>query len=183
MEKALKDKLRSELLWTSTKQGAFQRSRIYEKPEKIKLNKNDESKEKKKLRIFLEKFLYEEIYIGCKNRKIEEDELYKIINRLINKVNKKFRKILRDNKMRFGNAQKFVNLYLKLMWIAGWGKEPPHFPVDRIIQRNLPGIYPWTDMNKETYRKIITNANNVRKNNSVKTLAMWETLEYLELSK
>ena len=32
-----------------------------------------------------------------------------------------------------------LNLYLKYQWCLGNIKEPPHFPVDRIIQQKLNG--------------------------------------------
>jgi hypothetical protein len=40
-------------------------------------------------------------------------------------------------KINFGIAQKMLNLYLKYMWSLGNIQEPPHFPVDRIIQIKL----------------------------------------------
>lgn len=50
------------------------------------------------------------------------------------------------------------NLYLKYQWCLGNIHEPPHFPIDRIIQKKLKPkpIINWTEMNTaEAYMEII----------------------------
>ena len=76
--------------------------------------------------------------------------------------------------MNFGISQKMLNLYLKYQWCLGNIKEPPHFPVDRIIQEklnqvaknnNLPKIVieAWTLFENETkYLHIIRFAEQVK---------------------
>jgi hypothetical protein len=75
-----------------------------------------------------------------------------------------------SGKINFGIAQKMLNLYLKYMWSLGNIQEPPHFPVDRIIQIKLIeqakqlGITPikieaWTQFDDEKhYLKVISSA-------------------------
>lgn len=46
--------------------------------------------------------------------------------------------VLADGRMKIGHAQKALNLYLKYMWCAGWVREPPHCPFDRIVLQFVP---------------------------------------------
>ncbi|MFT6838780.1 MAG: hypothetical protein ACJAZR_002319 [Sediminicola sp.] len=78
-----------------------------------------------------------------------------------------FSEIFNGGQINFGIAQKMLNLYLKYQWCLGNIQEPPHFPVDRIIQQNLNilaknntlptlKIEPWTRFKDEThYLKVI----------------------------
>ncbi|AWV97022.1 hypothetical protein [Arcticibacterium luteifluviistationis] len=73
-----------------------------------------------------------------------------------------FRKsgVLDENVPAFGIAQKFLNLYLKYVWCLGEIKEPPHFPIDRSIQKTMgipaEDILAWTKIVcRETYMQII----------------------------
>ena len=72
--------------------------------------------------------------------------------------------------MNFGISQKMLNLYLKYQWCKGAIVEPPHFPVDRIIQEELnkvarknklkaKKIEPWTQFKDENhYLKVVNHA-------------------------
>ena len=83
---------------------------------------------------------------------------------------KQYKEIFNGGKINFGIAQKMLNLYLKYQWCLGNIIEPPHFPVDRIIQQKLneqaklKGMYklellPWTQFKDEThYSKVINHA-------------------------
>tara|TARA_R110000765_G_scaffold340818_2_gene430866 strand:- start:215 stop:763 length:549 start_codon:yes stop_codon:yes gene_type:complete len=78
-----------------------------------------------------------------------------------------FSEIFNGGEINFGIAQKMLNLYLKYQWCLGNIPEPPHFPVDRIIQQKLNKndenntlaplqIEPWTRFKDEThYLKVI----------------------------
>jgi hypothetical protein len=79
----------------------------------------------------------------------------------------RFASIFVSGKINFGIAQKMLNLYLKYQWCLGNIPEPPHFPVDRIIQEKLIKrarenkianikLEPWTQFKDEThYVKVI----------------------------
>ncbi|MCM4150021.1 hypothetical protein DHD05_00315 [Arenibacter sp. N53] len=78
-----------------------------------------------------------------------------------------FSEIFTGGEINFGISQKILNLYLKYQWCLGNIPEPPHFPVDRIIQQKLNRhventtmvslqIEPWTRFKDEThYLKVI----------------------------
>lgn len=72
----------------------------------------------------------------------------------------------------FGIAQKFLNLYLKYVWCLGEIKEPPHFPIDRSIQKTMgissSKVLPWTMIkDKETYMRIIELGQKLKGENSL----------------
>lgn len=168
------DKLRTELIWALTRQGAFQRSRIYKE-------KTDE-KLKKEFRDEIKNFLRNEIYLKFKNKSISENQLIDKIESLIRHLEKNFGRVLCNNAFQFGNAQKFINLYLKYMWIIGEINEPPHFPVDRIIQKELKTeVYNWTNMSKTQYLEVINRAKfHIQDIVEFESIAEWEALVYLE---
>ena len=114
------------------------------------------------------------------NSNISEKQLLKLISGLQLAVKLKYKTILLGGNLRFGNAQKIVNLYLKNMWIAGWIKTPPHFPIDRIIQNKFQKIVPWTNMNRTEYFSIIFEAKNHMIKDGYKNLATWELNKYFE---
>lgn len=52
---------------------------------------------------------------------------------------------LRDGRLRFGGAQKALNLFLKYLWCADRIPPPPHCPFDSVIIAKLPGVHvAWT---------------------------------------
>lgn len=51
-------------------------------------------------------------------------------------ISRRFKPILHNGHLRIGTAQKSVNLYLKYLWCFDEIPEPPHFPLDRIVQRS-----------------------------------------------
>jgi hypothetical protein len=87
---------------------------------------------------------------------------------------KKYSEIFNGGQINFGIAQKMLNLYLKYQWCLGNIKEPPHFPVDRIIQQKLNEqaklkglpkleLLPWTQFEDEIhYSKVINNARSLK---------------------
>jgi hypothetical protein len=90
--------------------------------------------------------------------------------------------ILRGGRFRVGVAQKYLNLYLKYLWCAGWAEMPPHCPFDSIIMRLLPAPsrVPWTKLDGvAAYRRLVESAGIVAEHRS---LAVWELEEYSALS-
>lgn len=61
--------------------------------------------------------------------------------------------------MRYGTAQKILNVHLKYLWCLGRITDPPHFPVDRRIQETMKmkNVLSWTKHMKkeEEYMKVI----------------------------
>jgi hypothetical protein len=114
-----------------------------------------------------------------RNKDVSKDALLFTIDQLV-KASERY-EILDGNRLRFGNAQKFVNLYLKCMWTCGYIKIPPHFPVDRIILSILcPGKkIRWTKMNRDTYLEIINEAEEKCVEDGYETIAEWEASKYL----
>jgi len=94
--------------------------------------------------------------------------------------NSKYHKsILGNGQLNIGTAQKLLNLVLKYYWCLGWIEEPPHFPVDRIIQKSLPAKRrrTWTKIYSiEDYMTVIDAARNQLKDGE--TLAQWELKNY-----
>lgn len=56
---------------------------------------------------------------------------------------------LSGGRLRFGVAQKVVNLYLKYMWVAGFIGKPPHCPIDGLIAKDARIHYRWTTSDSE----------------------------------
>jgi len=170
MERKRRKKFIGEIVWSATKQGSFQRAHIYRPKANIGAN------EKRKLRDQIKSFCFKNLYESYERSSITENELISQIEDLMEIITENFTDILKNGEFQFGNAQKFVNLYLKFLWAIGEIKEPPHFPVDRIIQKGFKPIRPWTNMNKEDYLKVIEEAR--RQIGDKKSLAEWEIIEY-----
>lgn len=76
--------------------------------------------------------------------------------------------------MKFGHAQKALNLYLKYHWCFGMLPMPPHCPLDSIVLKKIPGFTQerWTRLDSsERYVNIISAAK-VQANGV--PLAVWE---------
>lgn len=173
MENERLKKLKSELIWAATRQGAFQRSNIY-------LNDQINNDKKRVFREFIKKYLFENVFEKYYKTKINEEHLYNLIADLQKYSQLNFKEIFKGGELRFGNAQKIINLYLKSMWIADWLDVPPHFPVDRIIQNKMGTIFPWTNMDKADYKSIIYNARKLMVDDGYAELAVWEANKYFE---
>ena len=144
--------------------GAFQRGNVYEK-------KNVSEDERKEFRKELEKELIE-ISKSYINGEVASEKHIENINKLINFS--KGKKILNDERLKFGIAQKLLNLYLKYLWCSEKIKIPPHCPFDRIILEKLGVKDNWTQMdNLESYKKWIESAKIVSEKNNLK-IAEWE---------
>ena len=102
------------------------------------------------------------------------------IQRLGDELSGKHSELLVSGRMRFGHAQKALNLYLKYLWCLQKVEEPPHFPVDSIILKKIPKFttFRWTRMeSSEQYVKIIEAAREQARRQNL-SLACWELREY-----
>ena len=98
------------------------------------------------------------------------------IESLSNRATREHSVCLRKGKLRFGVAQKLVNLYLKYLWVADLVEEPPHCPIDGIV-RDLAGLdYNWiTDDSRCQYERVIAA---LKRRAHPKSLAVWELQEF-----
>lgn len=88
-----------------------------------------------------------------------------------------FGECLKNRKLRFGVAQKMINLYLKFLWCIGEIQEPPHCPVDGYVKIALGdmGLTNWTEMTEEAqYQEYISKITS-------SSPANWELLQWSEL--
>lgn len=148
-------------IWMLTFGGAFQRANIYKKT----ASEVQKGYFKTLTRGFIENVLLESYKIG----KISDEQHVENIKN-ISEYSSNFSEIFQGGKINFGISQKLLNLYLKYMWSLGNIEEPPHFPIDRIIQGKLIGhtrqlgikpiaLKPWTQFNDEKhYLEVINSA-------------------------
>ncbi|MCF7956670.1 MAG: hypothetical protein K9M75_12775 [Phycisphaerae bacterium] len=117
-------------------------------------------------------------------RRLEEDYSQKEISESthINNIKKfqeelsvEFNDVLNGGKMRFGVAQKAVNLYLKFLWCLGYVEhEPPHCPVDRVVLEAVDINENWTELDSsDRYKEMITIIKEQAKKEGL-SIAQWE---------
>ena len=110
--------------------------------------------------------------------KVNEKKHIKNLKSIIEN-SKKYSSILKDDKLSIGTVQKLLNLLLKYFWCLGLIPEPPHFPIDRIIQKRLPRVSRknWTELlSEKDYSSIINAAKDYLEDGE--TLAQWELEKY-----
>jgi hypothetical protein len=106
------------------------------------------------------------------NQEVSEEDHIKNIEKFREGLSRDFPTILNGGRMRFGIAQKAVNLYLKFLWCLGDIEEPPHCTIDGIVLTGVKSKIKWTELDcLEEYKGIIelikTKAGN-------KSIAEWE---------
>lgn len=172
--KATQDKFVREDLWLLTYSASFQRAHVY--------NKNQPVSQKKKIAFRNSMFhfcnsLAEEQY----QHEVLENKHIENIQALVDFTASEFPELLYNGKLKFGVAQKLLNLYLKYLWCISDIPAPPHFPIDRIIQDllKLPKRVSWTQMDSaEEYMMVINQAKKVMETKGYKSLAELELVEY-----
>ena len=156
-------------IWILTFGGGLQRANVYKADTK--------ESERKAFRNAISKFIEFELLPDYIKKVKPEDHVSNI--EAIIRESAEFESILNGCKLRFGVAQKIFNLYLKYQWCLGNIHEPPHFPVDRIIQTKLESknIVNWTAMDSaEEYLRIIGQAE--KKLEGKQSLAEWELVNF-----
>jgi hypothetical protein len=115
----------------------------------------------------------ENMLVQYKIGKVTDEQHITNIKELSNST-KQYSEIFNGGQINFGIAQKMLNLYLKYQWCLGNIAEPPHFPVDRIIQQKLNEqaklkgfpkleLLPWTQFKDEKhYSKVINHARSLK---------------------
>ena len=111
---------------------------------------------------------------------VSEDQHVQNISALASLLSSKHATLLADGRMKFGHAQKALNLYLKYLWCLGKLPIPPHCPIDSIILKKIPKFTQerWTQLDSpERYKCIIASAR-IKANEKELPLAVWELYEY-----
>lgn len=139
-------------------------------------NKNTTDKEKgifrKKIKIFLEGKLSKDY----SKRKVTEEEHKAIIEELQSESKNQGKDLLIRDCLNFGTCQKLLNMMCKYYWCAGYIKEPPHLPIDRINLENArikrEDMVNWTEIEEpDVYINLI---NKIKEKTSGQSLAQWE---------
>ena len=154
--------------------GAFQRAKIYKK--------NISNVQRKEFRNSVAALLPKFLKKIQKRKRYSHSDHYKTIESFSNKVLKKHRGILGGNKLRIGNAQKFLNLYWKVSWLLHKGTSRPiHCPFDSIIMKRLPKKVrvSWTQFDTiDEYKQLVEAVQT--KIGVDKSIAEWEMKIYLD---
>lgn len=168
-------KYRAEVIYRAAATGGSHRSNIYAEPK-------PSTAAREPLKLAIKSFLCATVFPGAASKVANGEPLAPgdvdaWIEALRERLAQDHAELLRNGELRYGNAQKYVNLYLKYMWTCGFGPEPPYFPVDRVIQKALPSRCrrPWTTMSKEGYDEVIAEAQKVA---GGKSLAQWKLAAY-----
>ena len=161
------DYLKDEV-WVLSLSASFQHNGIYEKSVKDR----DKQIFKNELKNYIQNTI-----LPLYKKKVVEDEHIKNLKLIIDS-SKEYGSILKHGQLSIGAVQKLLNLMLKYYWCLSLIPEPPHFPIDRIIQKKLPpdSRKNWTEMSFEDYSSIIKAAKNNLKDGE--TLAQWELQNY-----
>ena len=122
-------------------------------------------------------------YRGCAMNMTDSEHIEKII-KLRCQLRGEFLDILNNQCLRFGRAQKMLNLYLKHLWVGGYIGTPPHCPFDDNILTELFGAKsytPWTQMNNiDEYKRWVNKAHQVAENEGYASIAEWELVKFNE---
>lgn len=152
--------------------GAFQRNRIYCK----KLSR----KQDREFKSFLKDVLNSTLTEIVSSPKYSDNDHYKTIINLSNKLSTKFSSCLREGRINIGTTQKILNLYWKMVWVFQKNIPPPiHCPFDGIIIRRLNKSVRqlrWTKIDDINDYKLLVAA--AREKSNGNNLGEWELVEY-----
>lgn len=158
-----------EEIWLLTFGGAFQHSGIY----KAKTKEKERTYFRTKLRGFIEHV----ILVTYEN---EVDDIQHLENiKSICEYTANFEEILKAP-INIGISQKLLNLALKYYWCLGILPEPPHFPVDRIIQLKIykQPLVNWTQLIcTDIYMQIVNDVRVLAKKEN-QSVAHWELVNF-----
>lgn len=164
-------------LFSLTLMATVQRGNVY-KLHSGKKTKSSARQFEKAKRTFREA-LREQLTILAQNYRtpVTDADHEKNIQHLCDVLTKHYRAVLKGGALRFGTAQKALNLYLKYLWCLGEIKAPPHCPFDAEIigkVRSYAGPT-WTNLERvEDYRDLVKAATPA----DGSSLADWELRVY-----
>ncbi len=154
-----------EEIWLLTFGGAFQHSGIYQQ--------NTSEKKRIYFRKMLRGYIEQIVLKKYKQPVSDEEHIENIIG--ISNYTASFKEVLKAP-INIGISQKLLNLALKYYWCLDLLPEPPHCPVDRIIQEKIykQPLVNWTQLDDiNIYMQIINDARELTKKEKL-SLAQWE---------
>jgi len=103
---------------------------------------------------------------------VSDDHHCEAVRRISDTLSSRFGNILKDGRLRYGTAQKALNLYLKFLWRLGTVTTPPHCPVDGTVLKaaSINGSWTRSDSEKEYAGWI----NSLKAKAAGRSLAEWE---------
>lgn len=112
---------------------------------------------------------------------LDEDRHIKFIAETAELFSERHGASLHRGRLRFGVAQKLINLHLKYLWVAGIVREPVHCPIDGIV-RDLAGLqYDWTTSDSQDEYAIAIEQ--LKRIAGTRSLAVWELEEFRRRAK
>lgn len=98
------------------------------------------NKIKPQIKAFIENMLENQYKAGGVDDKAHFENIKKVRDELSSSVQTNSNDVFAEDCLldHIATAQKLLNVMCKYWWSAGWIKEPPHCPVDRIVCENLP---------------------------------------------
>ena len=105
-------------------------------------------------------------------KNVTDAEHVKNIATLVAEASKELGPSLYKSNLRFGVAQKLLNLYLKYLWATEYIREPPHCPIDGRIAQKAKLKYQWTTSEAEA--EYISAIEALRNGPASESIATWE---------
>lgn len=159
-----KEKFLKSQFWILTVSASFSRANVYLP------NVSEAKKEEFKKHLFYSLERLSTHY----HHKVSVERHIQIISDFI-EYSVQYKDILKDGMLRYGVAQKMVNLYFKYLWCAGYIEyAPKHFPLDRVIQKGTK-IISWTQLTEEDDQLYLDKINELCPDDNK---AEWELKEY-----
>ena len=116
-------------------------------------------------------------YGGDAQAGVSSDDHIVAIQKFADDVSCQHQGILRDS-LRFGVAQKLVNLYLKYLWALGIISAPPHCPFDGIVSEMLKSSYKFTKSDSQKDYLGVVGKAELAAQGSGCSIAEWELKEW-----
>ena len=120
--------------------------------------------------------LLDDIFSKYSTRIVTESEHVEYIDIIANNFSAKHRSALHRGRLRFGVAQKLINIHLKYLWVAGFCSEPPHCPLDGIVRDLACLDYDWTSSDSKSH--YLEAIEQLRHKASPRSLSVWELQEF-----
>lgn len=157
-----------EKIYSYSREATVQRGYVYRKD----VSEEDKSAFWKEYAKFMDGVI--SIY---SNHTPREDDHLGVIESFIDLASTQYPHVLTDRVLRFGSAQKLINLTLKFYWATDIIQEPPHVPIDSYIANNVGNYdYKWTkNESRDDYLKVIERCRCVSRTYGL-SLAQWELL-------
>ncbi|TBO27464.1 hypothetical protein EYS42_16790 [Aquabacterium lacunae] len=117
-----------------------------------------------------------EVLVNYSSGTVDEEQHVYFIANTAERFTKRYSKTLHQGRLRFGVAQKLINMHLKYLWVAGIIDEPIHCPIDGIV-RDLAGLqYDWTSSDSQD--EYLTAISHLKRVAASRSLAVWELEEF-----